>query len=94
MVLEFVYPKLENLNIVTNAKKDFAICRDDYSAMLYKIVPQPKADAPYKVKFEIVKVLNDYPFECQIHYKYRLDMFTSDFSKFIGYDQKNEEFYI
>lgn len=42
----------------------------------------------------MIKVLNDFPEDCQEHYKYRLDMFTPDFQKFIGYNAKDNDYYI
>lgn len=69
-VLEFLYPNLENLHMLSNKSRSLVITRDDYGAQIYKCVPIPGKE-PYKVKLEMIKVLNLYPFDLNEYYKYR-----------------------
>ena len=46
----------------------------------------------YKVKLEMIRVLNLYPYDLNDYYKYRQDCFNPSFSKFLCYNSSDQLF--
>lgn len=64
---EYYFPKGEVLYIITNDVKDRLIAKDDSGVAIYKRIDVNNG-RPNFVKWEIIKVINDFPYDLHEYY--------------------------
>ena len=86
--MEFEYPFDDGkLDIITNEKKDLAVIKDSFGVSINRIIYQEG----YKVKFQMIRQIDEFPHDLHEYYTYRLDFFTPNFSKFINISMVSNE---
>ncbi|CDW88905.1 wd-40 repeat protein [Stylonychia lemnae] len=93
--MEYIFPvsAKNDVYLISNNKKDLLIARDSLGwTCLYKVIPAK--DSVSRNKLVVLKNIPDFPLRLHHHYRYRLDFFSPDFTKFIGYNWDSKTYYL
>ena len=93
VILEFYFPYIEKTFLITNDVKDRLVAKDPNGVSIY-ISVNISDEEPHLVKWEIIKVLHDFPYDLHKYFCYRLDFFSPRFDRYMRYEQIKQQFVI